>query len=134
MGRASRPWANAGDGWHEHPTQALLDCFTVRQVLAERKGVVPEELGIGCFDGLRVLIVGDVRHSRVARSEVLAYTALGAHVTIAAPGSLVPPSLEGWPVEAVTDLDDAVAGRCRRRLAPAPAGRAGERVVRAQPA
>ena len=45
---------NAGDGWHEHPTQALLDCFTVRQVLAERKGVAPEDLGIGCFDGLRV--------------------------------------------------------------------------------
>jgi len=99
---------NAGDGWHEHPTQALLDCFTVRQVLAERKGVAPEELGIGCFDGLRVLIVGDVRHSRVARSEVLAYSALGAHVTLAAPGSLLPPSLEGWPVEAVTDLDDAL--------------------------
>jgi aspartate carbamoyltransferase catalytic subunit len=85
---------NAGDGWHEHPTQALLDCFTVRQVLAERKGVAPEELGVGCFEGLRVLIVGDIRHSRVARSEVLAYTALGAHVTLAAPCSLLPPSLE----------------------------------------
>ena len=68
---------NAGDGWHEHPTQALLDCFTVRQVLAERKGAAPEELGVGCFEGLRVLIVGDVRHSRVARSEVLAYTRAG---------------------------------------------------------
>ena len=124
---------NAGDGWHEHPTQALLDCFTVRQVLAERKGVVPEELGIGCFEGLRVLIVGDVRHSRVARSEVLAYTALGAQVTLAAPGSLLPPSLEGWPVEAV-DRPRRRAGRRRRRLAPAPAGRAGKRLVRAQPA
>jgi aspartate carbamoyltransferase catalytic subunit len=100
---------NAGDGWHEHPTQALLDCFTVRQVLAERKGVAPQELGVSCFEGLRVLIVGDVRHSRVARSEVLAYTALGAHVTLAAPGSLLPPSLEGWPVEVATDLDDALA-------------------------
>ncbi len=99
---------NAGDGWHEHPTQALLDCFTVRQVLAERKGVAPDELGIGCFEGLRVLIVGDVRHSRVARSEVLAYTVLGAHVTLAAPGSLLPPSLEGWPVEVATDLDAAL--------------------------
>ena len=99
---------NAGDGWHEHPTQALLDCFTVRQVLAERKGAAPEELGIACFEGLRVLIVGDVRHSRVARSEVLAYTALGAHVTLAAPGSLLPPSLEGWPVEVATDLDAAL--------------------------
>ncbi len=100
---------NAGDGWHEHPTQALIDCFTVRQVLAERKGTAPEELGVSCFEGVRVLIVGDVRHSRVARSEVLAYAALGAHVTLAAPGSLLPPSLEGWPVEVATNLDDALA-------------------------
>ncbi len=70
---------NAGDGWHEHPTQALIDCFTVRQVLAERKGAAPEDLGIDCFEGLRVLIVGDIRHSRVARSEILAYSALGGH-------------------------------------------------------
>jgi len=100
---------NAGDGWHEHPTQALLDCFTVRQVLAERKGAAPEELGVDCFEGLRVLIVGDVRHSRVARSEVLAYTALGARVTLAGPGSLLPPSLEGWPVDVAPDFDDALA-------------------------
>ncbi len=100
---------NAGDGWHEHPTQALLDCFTVRQVLAERAGARPEELGVGCFEGLRVLIVGDVRHSRVARSEVLAYTSLGAHVVLAAPGSLLPPSLEGWPVEVAADLDAALS-------------------------
>jgi len=100
---------NAGDGWHEHPTQGLLDCFTVRQVLAERKGAAPEELGVGCFEGLRVLIVGDVRHSRVARSEVLAYSALGAHVTLASPGSLLPPSLEGWPVEVAADLDEALS-------------------------
>ena len=99
---------NAGDGWHEHPTQALLDCFTVRQVLAERKGAAPEELGVTCFEGLRVLIVGDIRHSRVARSEVLAYTALGAHVTLAGPGSLLPPSLDGWPVAVAPDLDDAL--------------------------
>jgi aspartate carbamoyltransferase catalytic subunit len=99
---------NAGDGWHEHPTQGLLDCFTVRQVLAERKGAAPEELGIGCFEGLRVLIVGDVRHSRVARSEVLAYSTLGAHVTLASPGSLLPPSLEGWPVEVAADFDEAL--------------------------
>jgi aspartate carbamoyltransferase catalytic subunit len=99
---------NAGDGWHEHPTQALIDCFTVRQVLAERKGAAPQDLGVGCFEGLRVLIVGDVAHSRVARSEVLAYTALGAHVTLAGPGSLLPPSLEGWPVDVAADLDDAL--------------------------
>jgi aspartate carbamoyltransferase catalytic subunit len=99
---------NAGDGWHEHPTQALLDCFTVRQVLAERAGASPEDFGVGCFEGLRVLIVGDVRHSRVARSQVLAYSVLGAHVTLAAPGSLLPPSLEGWPVSVAGDLDAAI--------------------------
>jgi aspartate carbamoyltransferase catalytic subunit len=99
---------NAGDGWHEHPTQALLDCFTVRQVLAERKGAAPEELGVDCFEGLRVLIVGDIRHSRVARSEVLAYSALGARVTLAAPGSLLPSSLEGWPVTVAPDFDAAL--------------------------
>jgi len=101
---------NAGDGWHEHPTQALLDCFTVRQVLAERSGSDPASLGTGCFEGLRVLIVGDVRHSRVARSQILAYDALGATVTLAAPGSLLPPSLEGWPVTVAPDLDSALGG------------------------
>ena len=100
---------NAGDGWHEHPTQALLDCFTVRQVLAEQAGREPASLGVDCFEGLRVLVVGDVRHSRVARSAVLAYSALGARVTLAAPGSLLPPSLEGWPVSVVDDLDSALA-------------------------
>jgi aspartate carbamoyltransferase catalytic subunit len=100
---------NAGDGWHEHPTQALLDCFTVRQVLAERAGTDPAASGVDCFDGLRVLIVGDIRHSRVARSEVLAYSALGARVTLAGPGSLLPPSLDGWPVSVCDDLDAALA-------------------------
>jgi len=88
---------NGGDGWHEHPTQALLDCFTVTQAL-------------GGIEGRRVLVVGDVRHSRVARSQVLAYSALGASVTLVAPRSLLPPSLEGWPVEVTHDLDGALAG------------------------
>ena len=88
---------NGGDGWHEHPTQALLDCFTVRQAR-------------GAVEGLRVLVVGDVRHSRVARSQVLAYSALGASVTLVAPSSLLPPSLEGWPVEVADDLDAALLG------------------------
>jgi len=88
---------NGGDGWHEHPTQALLDCFTVRQLR-------------GHLDGLHVVVVGDVRHSRVARSQVLAYSALGATVTLAAPRSLLPPSLDGWPVRVTGDLDDALAG------------------------
>jgi len=99
---------NAGDGWHEHPTQALLDCATIRQVMAERRGVPVERTGTEIFDGLRVAIVGDVAHSRVARSEVLALAALGAEVTLVAPGSLLPPSLEGWPVTGVSHELDAV--------------------------
>ncbi|HEX9260291.1 MAG TPA: aspartate carbamoyltransferase catalytic subunit [Acidimicrobiales bacterium] len=87
---------NAGDGWHEHPTQALLDCYTIRTTL--QRG----------FAGLHVAIVGDVKHSRVARSNVLALTALGARVTLVAPGTLLPPSLEGWPVDVSHDLDDVL--------------------------
>ncbi len=83
---------NAGDGWHEHPTQALLDCYTIRQ----RRGTL---------EGLRIAVVGDVKHSRVARSDVLAFTALGADVTLVAPPTLVPPSLAGWPVSVSHDLD-----------------------------
>jgi aspartate carbamoyltransferase catalytic subunit len=86
---------NAGDGWHEHPTQALLDCYTVRQ----RRG---------SLEGLRIGIVGDIRHSRVARSDVLAFVALGAEVTLIAPPTLLPPSLAGWPVEVTHDLDGAL--------------------------
>jgi aspartate carbamoyltransferase catalytic subunit len=93
---------NAGDGWHEHPTQALLDCYTIRQVLAERAGRSLEGVGVESFPGLRVAIVGDVRHSRVARSLVLALGARGSEVPLLAPGSLLPPSLVGWPVAAVS--------------------------------
>src|SRR5688500_18439143 len=77
---------NAGDGWHEHPTQALLDCYTIRQHL-------------GSLRGKRIAIVGDVKHSRVARSDIAAFTALGAEVTLVAPPTLLPPSLDGWPVK-----------------------------------
>jgi len=83
---------NAGDGWHEHPTQALLDCYTVRERL-------------GDLEGRRVAIVGDVKHSRVARSNVLAFSALGAQVTLVAPPTLLPPSLAGWPVDVSEDID-----------------------------
>ncbi|MEO7572447.1 MAG: aspartate carbamoyltransferase catalytic subunit, partial [Acidimicrobiales bacterium] len=83
---------NAGDGWHEHPTQALLDSYTIRE---ER----------GSLDGLHIGIIGDVKHSRVARSDVLAYTALGATVTLVAPPTLLPPSLAGWPVTVSHDID-----------------------------
>jgi aspartate carbamoyltransferase catalytic subunit len=86
---------NAGDGWHEHPTQALLDCYTIREKL-------------GSLQDKRIAIVGDVKHSRVARSDVLAFTALGAHVTLVAPPTLLPPSLEGWPVEVSHDLDSVL--------------------------
>ncbi|MCU1343842.1 MAG: aspartate carbamoyltransferase [Acidimicrobiia bacterium] len=84
---------NAGDGWHEHPTQALLDCYTIRS-----------ELGRS-LDGLHIAIVGDVRHSRVARSDVLAFTALGAKVTLVAPPTLLPPAVETWPVAVSHELD-----------------------------
>ena len=86
---------NAGDGWHEHPTQALLDCYTIRQHL-------------GDVAGKRIAIVGDIKHSRVARSDVLAYAALGAEVTLVAPPTLLPDSLEGWPVHVTTDLDSVL--------------------------
>lgn len=97
---------NAGDGQHQHPTQGLLDAFTVRQVLAERRGLSGVETGSTLFEGLHVLIVGDVRHSRVARSDVAAYVALGATVRIAAPGTLLPVDLADWPVEVSKNFDD----------------------------
>jgi aspartate carbamoyltransferase catalytic subunit len=90
---------NGGDGAHEHPTQALLDCATVRAALPGRP-----------FDSLRVAIVGDVAHSRVARSTTAALTALGAQVTLVGPGTLLPVSIEGWAAKGGTldvshDLD-----------------------------
>jgi len=99
---------NAGDGLHQHPTQGLLDVFTVRQILAERQGARGAETGAELFAGLRVLIVGDIRHSRVARSDIAAYTALGAEVRVAAPGTLLPSDLTGWPVTVVDDFDEAL--------------------------
>jgi aspartate carbamoyltransferase catalytic subunit len=88
---------NAGDGWHEHPTQALLDAYTIR---AHR----------GSLDGLRIAIVGDVKHSRVARSNVEAFTRLGAEVILVAPPTLLPPSLIGWPVTVEHEID-AIVGK-----------------------
>jgi aspartate carbamoyltransferase catalytic subunit len=99
---------NAGDGSHEHPSQALLDAFTVRAALCAQRGLVAEGSGATVFDGLRVLIVGDVRHSRVARSEVLAYRSLGATVTLCAPGTLLPRDARDWGVGVADDLDDAL--------------------------
>jgi aspartate carbamoyltransferase catalytic subunit len=100
---------NAGDGQHQHPTQGLLDAFTVRQVLAARAGTSGRESGSELFAGLNVLIVGDVRHSRVARSDIEVYTRLGARVTVAAPGTLLPPDIAQWPVTVATNFDEALA-------------------------
>ena len=99
---------NAGDGQHQHPTQGLLDVFTIRQILAERCATTGPESGATLFNGLRVLIVGDVRHSRVARSDVDAYVALGATVRLAAPETLLPVDVEQWPVEVAGDFDEAL--------------------------
>jgi aspartate carbamoyltransferase catalytic subunit len=89
---------NAGDGWHQHPTQALLDCYTIRTHLGRRTG----------FDGLHIAIVGDIAHSRVARSDVQAFTALGARVTVVAPPTLLPPAVESWGVDVSHDIDSLI--------------------------
>lgn len=100
---------NAGDGQHQHPSQGLLDAFAVRRALAERAGVRAADTGAELFAGLRVLIVGDLRHSRVARSDALAYAALGAEVRICAPGTLLPDCVGEWPVTVMADFDEALA-------------------------
>jgi aspartate carbamoyltransferase catalytic subunit len=84
---------NAGDGKHEHPTQALLDVFTLRRRL-------------GSLDGRKIWIIGDVLHSRVARSNVLAFTRMGAHVTVCGPPTLIPRKIEALGCEARTTLED----------------------------
>ena len=86
---------NAGDGMHEHPTQALLDAFTIRRRLGRAEGL----------DGVRVTIVGDVLHSRVARSNVALLNILGAEVTLVAPPTLVPVAVGSWPCEISYDLN-----------------------------
>lgn len=98
---------NAGDGAHEHPTQALLDCYTISRVRQERFGIeVPRPQ---VLRGLCIAIVGDIRHSRVARSCTAAFSALGANVTLVAPPTLLPPSLAGWPVEVSNDISSVLA-------------------------
>ena len=86
---------NAGDGWHAHPTQALLDCYTIRTALDRTES----------FDGLKIAIVGDIKHSRVARSDIRAFTMLGADVTLVAPRTLLPPVAD---VPVVSELDDVI--------------------------
>ncbi len=87
---------NAGDGTHEHPSQALLDAYTIRKHLAGGKGDLT---------GLHIAIVGDILHSRVARSNVLLLTKLGASVTLVAPPTLLPYQVEAWPVKVSHDFD-----------------------------
>jgi aspartate carbamoyltransferase catalytic subunit len=89
------PVLNAGDGWHQHPTQALLDLYTMRT-------------HFGRLAGLTVTICGDIVHSRVARSEIEALTLAGARVRLVAPDTLLPPDLSPWQVEVVPSLDDAL--------------------------
>ena len=86
---------NAGDGWHEHPTQALLDIFTLKEKL-------------GKIEGLNISIVGDIAHSRVARSNIWGLTKLGARVTVCAPKMLIPPAIEKMGVAVSSDIDDAL--------------------------
>ena len=86
---------NAGDGWHEHPTQALLDIFTLKEKL-------------GKIEGLNVVIVGDISHSRVARSNIRGLTKLGAKVIVCAPEILIPPAIEEMGVEVTDDIDEAL--------------------------
>jgi aspartate carbamoyltransferase catalytic subunit len=86
---------NAGDGCHQHPTQALLDAYTIRQHR-------------GSLDGQRIAICGDVAHSRVARSDIEAFTALGADVVLVAPRTLLPSFVDTWPVEVAHSFDDVL--------------------------
>ncbi|MHC4288367.1 MAG: aspartate carbamoyltransferase catalytic subunit [Planctomycetota bacterium] len=86
---------NAGDGFHEHPTQALLDVYTIRR---QR----------GSLDGLKIGIVGDITHSRVARSDIYAMTKLGAEVTLIGPPTLIPGGVENLPVKVSYSLDDVI--------------------------
>jgi aspartate carbamoyltransferase catalytic subunit len=92
------PVVNAGDGTHEHPTQALLDAYTLRRRLGE-------------LDGRHVVIVGDITHSRVARSDVILLHTLGARVTLVAPPTLMPSGVGSWTCETSWDLDDTLSGK-----------------------
>lgn len=97
---------NAGDGTHEHPTQALLDAFTIRKHL---KTSSENNAGLGLdLSGAEVAIVGDILHSRVARSNVLLLSLLGAKVTLVAPPTLLPVGVSDWPVDISYDFDSAI--------------------------
>ena len=99
---------NAGDGAHEHPTQALLDAFTIRRRFGRGAGADPGSGAGEALDGLRVTIVGDVLHSRVARSNVWLLHTLGAEVALVAPPTLLPVAIDDWPCSVSYDLDAAL--------------------------
>ena len=102
---------NAGDGAHEHPTQALLEAFTIRRRCGRSSGAEPGAAAGkpgGGLDGLRVTIVGDILHSRVARSNVLLLHLLGAEVLLVAPPTLLPVAVDAWPCSIGYDLDAAL--------------------------
>lgn len=88
---------NAGDGWHEHPTQGLLDIYTMR----ERKGVI---------EGLEVAIIGDISHSRVARSNIYGLLTMGAHVRVAGPKTMIPAELNRLPIKVFHRIEPAIEG------------------------
>ena len=89
---------NAGDGWHQHPTQALLDAYTITRNFNE----------LNSMQGRTVAIVGDIKHSRVARSDIDLFTRLGAKVVLVAPTAFLPSSLDGWGVTTADSLDDVI--------------------------
>ena len=95
--RLSSSVINAGDGFHEHPTQALLDLFTIREKL-------------GRLDGITVAIVGDIMHSRVARSNIYGLTAMGAEVRICGPATMIPAGVEQMGAKVFLDMDEAIQG------------------------
>ena len=94
---------NAGDGAHEHPTQGLLDAYTIRDHTRKHRGDA-----MSGIDGVRVAIIGDIAHSRVARSNIWALSKLGAHVTLCGPSTLMPMHIEQMPVRVTHDIREAV--------------------------
>ena len=88
---------NAGDGAHQHPTQALVDCYTIREATHAQN-----------FSRMKIAIVGDIKHSRVARSNIQAFTLLGANVVLVAPPTLLPPDVSHWPVSVSHKLDEII--------------------------
>ncbi len=102
------PIVNAGDGCHEHPTQALLDCYTLIKELNDSGDSADDDQILKCFNGLAVTIVGDVEHSRVARSLVKMLDMLGAVTTLCGPKTLMPKYVDKWPVRVRYRLDEVL--------------------------